>query len=105
MNALMPNLIHSLDAYYMTELFYQFSNHYENCQFYSIHDCFGTTFDKVDSLKMYLSFIYINLYSNGTYLLKFDTDMINFIKSNSHYTLSGRTIILPNGDYELLSID
>lgn len=63
----MPNLIHSLDAYSMTELSYQFNNNYHNFQFYSIHDCFGTTFDKVDILKMYLSFIYINLYSNDTY--------------------------------------
>lgn len=49
--ALMPNLIHSLDAYSMTELFYVFSTKFNDVQFYSVHDCFGITLDKVQSLK------------------------------------------------------
>jgi DNA-directed RNA polymerase len=77
--ALMPNLIHSLDAYSITELYNLFSLKYDECQFYSIQDCFGTTCDKVETLKTLLVFVYVDLYSDNNYLVKFDNNIIKYI--------------------------
>lgn len=83
LRSLMPNLIHSLDASSMTELFYLFSSKFENVQFLSIHDCFGTTTDKVEDLKKLL--VYVDLYSDDHYLERFDRGIINYIKENTPY--------------------
>lgn len=53
--ALMPNLIHSLDASSLNLLYNKFSEIYKNPQFLAIHDCFGTTLDKVFILKNMLA--------------------------------------------------
>ncbi len=49
----MPNLIHSLDASSLTLLYNKFTKIYDKPQFLAIHDCFGTTLDKV---KNFISF-------------------------------------------------
>ena len=60
----MPNLIHSLDATSLSLLFHEFNHVYKQTpQFYSIHDCFGTTCDKVFTLKTILASLYTELYS------------------------------------------
>ena len=101
----MPNLIHSLDAHSMTSLFYFFSRKYNDLQFYSVHDCFGTTADKIDTLKNLLVFVYIELYSSDHYLEKFDKGIIKYIKENTNYKWKGRTIYINEDDYELFDID
>lgn len=58
----MPNLIHSLDASSLSLLYEEFSKIYENCQFFSVHDCFGTLCDKVFVLKTILASVYTNIY-------------------------------------------
>lgn len=77
----MPNLIHSLDGTTLTLLFDKFCNFFYEPQFYSVHDCFGTTCDKVDVLKILLASIYIDLYSSEPY--KFDQDIFNYLTSNN----------------------
>lgn len=49
--ALMANLIDSLNVTYLSLLFNKFLNQFDNPQFFSIHDCFGTTCDKVTCYK------------------------------------------------------
>lgn len=58
----MPNLIYPLDATTMSLLYKILSKKYPNTQFLSIHDCFGTTCDKVSVLKTILAFVYTDLY-------------------------------------------
>ena len=62
--ALMPNLIHSLDSTSMSLLYKLFSSFYKDQekQLFSIHDCFGTTCDKVSVLKTILASVYTDLY-------------------------------------------
>ena len=106
LRALMPNLIHSLDAYSMTELYYTLSSKFDEVQFYSIHDCFGTTTDKVECLKSLLVYVYVDLYSEDHYLYKFDKGIINYIRDNTNYTVKGRTVIIDDcTSYELFDID
>ena len=51
--SLMPNLIHSLDSSSLCLLHNDFVSSYpeENLSFFSVHDCFVTTCDKVFRLK------------------------------------------------------
>ena len=58
----MPNLIHSLNATSLNILYSKFSFVYDNPQFLAIHDCFGTTMDKVYTLKTLLASVYTYLY-------------------------------------------
>lgn len=81
--ALMPNLIHSLDATTMFLLYHEFTNNYgENTNLYTIHDCFATTSDKSKKLITVIWSIYTNLYSNNQYLRDFDQGILNTIKDN-----------------------
>jgi DNA-directed RNA polymerase len=82
-NALMPNLVHSLDATSMILLYYSLKKtvskkNYTN--FYSVHDCFGVTADKVELLITLIRNIYIDIYSNNKYIETFDKDVIENIK-------------------------
>lgn len=48
--ALIPNLLYSLDATSLVLLYSKFCIQYKDVQFFSIHDCFGTTADKIFSV-------------------------------------------------------
>jgi DNA-directed RNA polymerase len=79
-NALMPNLVHSLDS---TTLFMVFNilNYYDNnMNFYSVHDCFGVSAKDVDFLINKLKGVYIDLYSNNKYIESFDADIVDALK-------------------------
>ena len=83
MNAFMPNLIHSLDAASLAlfvDLFFKHLN-IEVKNFYSIHDCFGVTANNVDKLISLLKSVYIYIYSNDSYLIKLDSEIISNIKN------------------------
>ena len=105
--ALMPNLIHSLDGTSLSLLFNKFSSQFEDPQFFSIHDCFGTTCDKVNMLKTILASVYTNLYSSDPYLKKFDKNMLDNIESNTNYKLDRkkRTLELNDNTYEIHDIE
>ena len=81
--ALMPNLIHSLDSTSLILLYKQFisSLSNESVQFFSVHDCFGTTCDKVSLMKTILASIYTDLYSADPYLDRFDNSIFDSIES------------------------
>lgn len=78
----MPNLIHSLDASSLSLLYDKFHKFYSDPQFLSIHDCFGTTLDKVGNLKTMLVSVYMDIYSNDPYLTKFDNNIIKQLKDS-----------------------
>lgn len=79
-NALMPNLVHSLDstALFMLYNTFRFSNKYIN--FYSVHDCFGVSPKDVDLLVKILRGVYIELYSNNKYIETFDKDIVEMLQ-------------------------
>ena len=106
--ALMPNLIHSLDASSLSSLFEQFSNTYnKSVQFFSIHDCFGTTCDTVFCLQTILASVYVDLYISDPYLLRFDKDVLDQIDNCTHYTLDreNRTVKLNTRIHQIHDID
>lgn len=108
--ALMPNLIHSLDGTSLCLLYQKFFNLHQqaNPQFFSIHDCFGTTVDKVDSLKVLLASVYTELYSDNHYLDRFDKSILNLIEENvesSDFNRSNRNVKIKNKTFYIHDIE
>ena len=104
--ALMPNLIHSLDANGLCTLYYFFSKHYISCQFFGVHDCFGTTAKKVFMLKTTLASVYTDIYTKDKYLINFDKDILDMISTKPDLKLENRVITLMSGKtYELHDLD
>lgn len=109
-NALMPNLVHSLDATTMILTYHSLKSinkkGYEN--FYSIHDCFGVTADNVGLLISIIRQIYIDIYSNNKYIESFDQDIINILtifyggENKVQYHKDSRKITLIEANSEIL---
>jgi len=82
--ATMPNLIHSLDAASLAlivdNLFLVRQDVSKNINFYSIHDCFAVTANNVVDLIKNIKLVYIKIYSEDSYLKRFDEGIINSIK-------------------------
>lgn len=83
--ALFPNLIHSLDASSLALLvdsFYNFEKNVliENVNFYAIHDCFATTANNMVNLINLLKAVYIQTYTEESFLIKFDKDIKEWIQ-------------------------
>lgn len=98
--ALMPNLIHSLDSTSLSLLYEQFNHSFSlkhATQFFSVHDCFGTTCEKVSTLKTLLASVYTDLYSSEPYLYKFDKYILDHIEAHE-FKLDrvNRMVELPN---------
>jgi DNA-directed RNA polymerase len=77
--ALMPNLVHSLDAASLCLLIVNYFKQNDNINFYSIHDCFAVPCNKVNSLIGLLKTAYCLIYSDSKYLLDFDCNFRNTI--------------------------
>ncbi len=108
--ALMPNLIHSLDATSMTLLYNEFSKIYsENTNLYTVHDCFATTSEKIETLMTILRSVYTKLYSKEPYLREFDRGIIETIKANYSTSLnwsdSERKLTFKGKEHFLIDID
>ena len=82
--ALMPNLIHSLDAASLClilDMFYVDSKVLSNrFNFFAIHDCFAVTANNIVNLIKIIKLVYIKIYSDDSYLKRFDEGIINSIK-------------------------
>ena len=81
---LMPNLIHSLDASSLCLSVNMVSQHKKNqsevFNFFGIHDCFAVTCNNVSNLIKIIKLVYIKIYSEDSYLKRFDQGIINSIK-------------------------
>jgi len=77
--ALMPNLVHSLDAASLCLVIVNYFKQIDNINFYSIHDCFAVPCNKVNNLIGLLKIAYCIIYSDKKYLLEFDTNFRNTI--------------------------
>ena len=106
----MPNLIHSLDAASLSlivDMFYsEDTNNFNN--FFAIHDCFAVTANNITKLMKIIKLVYIKIYSEDSYLKKFDQGIINSIKyhfgndsfddQNKIIKVDGKKIDYPNVD-------
>jgi DNA-directed RNA polymerase len=72
--ALMPNLVHSLDAASLCLVIANYFKQIDNINFYSIHDCFAVPCNKVNKLIGLLKTAYCIIYSDSKYLLDFDSN-------------------------------
>lgn len=93
-DATMANLIHSLDASSIALLYKDF-----NKDLYTVHDCFAVTAENAKYLISKLSSVYIQMYSNNTYLVDFDKYIklsINNKYGDKTYKLNDKVINLPN---------
>jgi DNA-directed RNA polymerase len=96
-SALMPNLVHSLDSSTLALLYISFYNTIKDIapiNFYSVHDCYGVSAKQVKTLITLLKTVYIDIYSNESYILNFDKDIIHNITSilNGEYNHDKRVI-------------
>lgn len=107
----MPNLIHSLDGTSLNLLYNQFEMSFDKIkakpQFFSVHDCFGTTCDKVFILKTILASVYTDLYSSDPYLYKFDKSILDSIEDSTDHYLDreNRIVYLPKSQYVIHDVD
>lgn len=104
--ALMPNLVHSLDAASLAILIDKFFKLEKNKNFYSVHDCFAVTCNNVKDLNDLLKVSYLKIYSEEKYIKSFDTEFKNLIKKQFGSDIfSEVTGIIkystPKGDIEL----
>lgn len=83
LRALMPNLIHSLDAASLSLLIDKYFNDFDNNikNIFAIHDCFSTTSNNMKFVLDSLKLIYISIYSDKVYLRELDENMVKHIKN------------------------
>lgn len=92
--ALMPNLIHSLDAASLSILIHKYFYNYDNNikNIFAIHDCFATTCNNMNFVINTLKLTYISIYSDKAYLRELDKNMIIHIKNNIDETFDNKKI-------------
>lgn len=109
--ALMPNLVHSLDATTLSLLYNSFYHSIDdNVNFYSVHDCYGVTAKHVDLLINLLRAVYVDLYSQKGYIQKFDSYIIETIISSygeesCRYEANSRTIYIDKKKIKLPNVE
>lgn len=77
--ALMPNLIHSLDAASLCLLYSKYTAT-SKCM-YTVHDCFAVPIPYVENLITILQSVYLDIYAEKGYLKSFDQCVLNNIKT------------------------
>ena len=97
-NALMPNFIHSLDGASLALLYDKFIKTPNDNLFYSIHDCFAVTAPNIEKIKVMLASVYVELYSQPTYLKEFDEYLMKTLQlcSDCRVDLEARSVIIPD---------
>lgn len=96
--ALMPNLVHSLDAAVVVLLYRSLINMVANYKpnFYSIHDCYCTTANNIPYLIDGLRAVYVQLYSNKGYIETFDNGIIQDLCSYYNLNEEQKQILTQN---------
>lgn len=84
-NAIIPNIIHSLDASHLINLINSAINN-KFTPILTIHDCFGTHPNLMDKLSYEVKKEFILLYSNPNFLQLFHNRVIQSIKDNNFET-------------------
>ena len=70
--ALMPNLVHSLDAASLAMLVDKCDDSTKSIDFFSVHDCFAVNCNNVQLIVEFLKYIYCEIYTEKDFLLNFD---------------------------------
>ena len=81
-NAIIPNIIHSLDANHLMEVILNGISNKNINYIMTIHDCFGTHPNDVLKLIELLKIEFVKLYANEDFLSKFHNNIKNFLKDN-----------------------
>ena len=76
-NALMPNLIHSLDGATIALLYDRLTKLISDLDIYTLHDCFGVKATDASELCIQLRLTYLSIYSSPGYLAEFDARVRN----------------------------
>lgn len=107
--ALMPNLIHSLDAASLCLIVDMFSQDKSNkINFFAIHDCFAVTANNIVNLIKIIKLVYIKIYSEDSYLKRFDEGIINSIKlqfGNDSFDDKNKTIKFNSFEIDYPNVD
>jgi hypothetical protein len=77
--ALMPNIVHSLDAASLALLVNNYFKENNN-NFFSVHDCFAVTCNNIDLISQLLKLSYYHIYSSKNFIEKFDEGFKNYIE-------------------------
>ena len=89
--AIIPNIIHSLDASHLIKIINSVSRGHKDARYrvnylkyiIPIHDCFGTLQNQLGLLEEMVKREYIWIYSNEKFLVKFHNKIIKNIKDNN----------------------
>ena len=94
-NAIIPNIIHSLDASHLMNVVLSAKD--KNIKYVlPIHDCFGTQPNAVDRLFDLLKLEFVKLYANEELLTKFHNNIKQSIKNNQGYFIKKKGTV-PEG--------
>jgi hypothetical protein len=86
MGALIPNIVHSLDASHLMEVIKKIKAQKID-YILPIHDCFGTHPNDLAAVYDILKFEFINIYSNQEFLKSFHENILYVIKKNKFTTV------------------
>ena len=103
-NAIMPNLIHSLDASSIAIL-YHYLKKDKICDIYTIHDCFAVTADNVVRLINNLKSVYLYIYTGHDYIITLDNNIkstIINIFGKEKFSPDHKYVYIKNKDEEKL---
>jgi hypothetical protein len=108
--ALMPNLIHSLDAASLSLLIDKYFNNFDNNikNIFAIHDCFSTTSNNMKFVLDSLKLIYISIYSDKVYLKELNENMVKHIKNRIDDSFDNdkiKYVTITNPDNKKLKLD
>ena len=80
--AIIPNIIHSLDASHLMEIINK-TNKLGNSNVIPIHDCFGTHPNKINELYTIIKKEFVYIYSKQEFLKSFHKSNRDYIKNNN----------------------
>lgn len=94
-NAIIPNIIHSLDASHLISVLCKS----KNLDFYpviTVHDCFGTLPNKLDKLSFIVRKEFVLQYIKEDFLVTFDNRIRQFIIDNNYSIVDNKVITEKN---------